>query len=903
MERFQKICAASLVSLLLLVVGQLSANAQSSAGDFSVTVSTPGTFGSVMLQKVQSWTDVVTLTVSGHLNASDMAYFSRLKNLKKLDLGATDITTVTGCKDLASLELVVLPETVKVIGNDAFNGCTSLSSISLNNIEHIGASAFYYCIGLRGTIVGPKVKEIGDNAFRACSNIEAISFPVIENIGMSAFNAATMYYDMVESKLESAEISNVKSIGREAFRDCEALRSIDLRNCESMEDGCFEDCSELSNVVLSDKIEEIPSKCFSNSGLQTIELPSSLKTIGASAFRDSKLSNITIPEGVIKIEDYAFSGCPAVSIDLPSTIAEIGYNAFDSALNTNISRGFGGGFGDENATYYLQDVYCKRIIPLETSAFRHSMVKSATLHVPSVSISAYRLDDNWGDFNKIEAISGDITNLPINDNFTLIDYTGISDNTNITLLSTQSGFNRSIGHLTVSGESALSLNNFVHSQSLERYRYGYNNPDTYPYCSTLITNSEVRANSVTTIIKVPTNAWSFVSFPYDVKVSSIVAPDGAMWVVRRYNGSNRAAMSGDTWENVTSDQILNSGEGYIFHCTDPEGDAQTLEFEFPAIDNSNKNNLFTTADVVKNLNEYPAEFSHNQGWNLIGNPYPCYFSSRFVDFPAPITVWDGGSYIAYSLVDDDFSFHPHEAFFVQCTDFANQIKFLKDGRSHDYVTSSDPYSVPANAQSAGARSILNLMLAGESYSDRARLVLNEAATSGYEIDKDASKFMSSDESVPQIYIIDNGINYAIDERPLGSGEFSLGMRIGKKGSYRISLDANCADYDILLIDNETNVITDLTDASYSFESSAQTANNRFAIKVSAKESSIESVPSAEVRFSVSGHMLSVDSPVAVSIYSVDGKLLYSGIVDGSIELRSGIYLLSVNNTTHKIAIK
>jgi hypothetical protein len=165
--------------------------------------------------------------------------------------------------------------------------------------------------------------------------------------------------------------------------------------------------------------------------------------------------------------------------------------------------------------------------------------------------------------------------------------------------------------------------------------------------------------------------------------------------------------------------------------------------------------------------------------------------------------------------------------------------------------------------------------------------------------------MSSNETVPQIYIIDNGVKYAINERPLGSGECSLGVHIGKDGIYNIALNSNDSEYEVLLIDNQTNKIANLNSEPYSFESKSQTANNRFTIKINAKgnQSSIEDIDTNTVGFYVSGNRLYIDQNVTISLYSIDGKLVYSGIVDGSVELSSGIYILSINDTNHKIAIK
>ncbi|WP_295730729.1 leucine-rich repeat domain-containing protein [uncultured Muribaculum sp.] len=910
MKKIKLLIVCMLIELLqFTAVGQFQAAAQTATGVYTVNVNTPGTFGQVILKTVDNWSDVVELTVSGYLNETDMAYFSRMQNMTKLDLSQVDITCVSGCEGLGALQSVVLPESVTKVADNAFKNCSSLSAINLSHIAEIGSSSFYKCVNLTGDLTLNNLMTLGAQAFSNCSGITTVEMPVVTEVGDYAFSMNNS-----NSSLTAVNLPNVTSIGAGAFQYCSKLQSIYIPNCtylgndditNAYRGDCFRYCSNLTSVTLSDELEFIPYETFCSTGLKTIKLPSALKAIGNSAFEVSKLSSIDIPEGVKTIGEEAFSGCPLENIALPSTLESIANDAFYYRKeNYNSST------GNYSYTYVLKDVYCKSVAPIVTSVFNNDMAKGATLHVPAFSISAYKLDDNWYMFNKIEALEGDLTDITINNTFTIIDYTGLANNANLTLTSSQTA-----GHLTISGDGTLSLDNFTQNQNFESKRddyYDENNHYTYrysyPYCTTLITNNEVRANNVTTKILLPTNRWSFISLPYDVNVSSIVVPEGTMWVVRKYNGSNRASMSGETWENATSGQTLNAGEGYIFHCINGNGnswDTDYVEFEFPAINNSNKNNIFSCNDVLRTIKEYPAEFSHNRGWNLIGNPYPSYLNSRYVDFAAPITVWNGNGYTAYSLADDEYVLRPNEAFFVQCPLNTNQVKFHKDGRTHNYTSSPIPDYLRSRAQASNSRSILNFIISNEKYSDRTRLVLNESASYDYEIEKDASKFMSSNENVPQIYIIDNGVHYAIDERPLGTGEYSLGVYIGTEGDYKIALNANNSEYDIFLVDKEANETTKLNEKTYSFKSASQTANNRFALKVMPRGglSSIGGVSANNAGFTVNGNKLSVDNNTPISIYTIDGRLIYHGIVDDPIELSSGIYLLSISNTTHKIAIK
>lgn len=882
--------------------GSLTA-ASASDSVYTVTVNTAGTFGQMVLQQVENWSDIAELTVIGSLNEADMAYFARMQNMRKLDLSQTDITSVGGCSGLETLNTVVLPNTTTKILYSAFHGCTSLASIALTNITEIDSWAFTDCQSLPSALSLPNVITIGDYAFLRCANIESIDLPKVEEIGDYAFSLGL--YNGAAS-LTTINLENVKSLGEHAFSNCTKLQAAIIPNCTYLGEQVFSGCTSLSTVTLSDELEHIAYRTFYRcSSLKDITLPSSLKTINGCAFEGARLTSIDIPEGVTLIGYRAFEGCPLESINLPSTLESIGENAFPSSKST-----YNSSTGNYDYTYYLKDVYCKGVVPLATTAFNNDMAKGATLHVPAFSVSAYKLDDNWYMFGKVEALDGNLTDVTINNNFSIIDYTGLADKANLTLSS--SSRSGTAGHLTVSGNSTLSLGTFTQNQNF-KYSYDYDDEGnyrrvySYPYCTTLIANNDMRADNVTTHIQMPTYQWTFLSLPYDVNVADIQVPDSTMWVVRKYNGANRAAMSGDTWENVESGQTLNAGEGYIFHCvSNDEENNDYVEFVFPAVNNSNKNNVFAYEDVTKTLNEYAAEFSHNRSWNLIGNPYPTYYNSQNIDFNAPITVWNGSGYTAYSLADDDYVLRPNEAFFVQCPINSTSITFPKEGRQHQYSTtvSSDAKSMTRMAATSN-RQILNFVVSNNEYSDRARLVLNESAKVDYEMECDASKFMSSNNDVPQVYIIDNGVNYAIDERPTGAGSFALGVRFGQEGEYTFALTTKNYDGDVLLTDDETGQTVNIAKEQYTFSAQAKTYTNRFTVNINGGDiTAIQNVANSDNMFKLDGNVLTFHAQSGnVSVVSADGKTIYKGVPTSAIVLQQGVYVIHTEKSTSKIAVK
>jgi hypothetical protein len=204
-----------------------------------------------------------------------------------------------------------------------------------------------------------------------------------------------------------------------------------------------------------------------------------------------------------------------------------------------------------------------------------------------------------------------------------------------------------------------------------------------------------------------------------------------------------------------------------------------------------------------------------------------------MDFEAPITIWNGSSYVAYTTIDDNYLLRPAEGFFVQAPEGVDKITFHKDGRTNvnriDVTQEEYYHHIPTRRSQVSNREMYNFTISNEQYSDRARLVLNENASCNYELRCDAAKMMSTDRNVPQLYIYDNHIRYAIDERPEAEGIFRLGAFIGKAGEYTINVQNDDAQRAILLTDKLTNKTVDLTQEAYTFISEIGTFNDRFTL--------------------------------------------------------------------------
>ena len=127
---------------------------------------------------------------------------------------------------------IVIPESVNYnnvtysvtsIGDNAFNGCSYLTSVTIgNSVTSIGDNAFNGCSYLTSVTIGNSVTSIGDNAFKGCSGLTSVTIPnSVTSIGVQSFNGC--------SKLTSITIPNsVISIGHNAFEGCSKLTSITI---------------------------------------------------------------------------------------------------------------------------------------------------------------------------------------------------------------------------------------------------------------------------------------------------------------------------------------------------------------------------------------------------------------------------------------------------------------------------------------------------------------------------------------------------------------------------------------------------------------------------------------------------------------------------------------------------
>ena len=245
---------------------------------------------------------------------------------------------------------------VNSIGNEAFDNCRTLTSITIpNSVTSIGNYAFYKCYSLTSIDIPNSVMSIGYGTFNSCYSLSSITFEEGSILNSISENIFSYCYSLSEITIPYG----VESIGNEAFRECFSLSSITIPNsvtsigssvfinCSSLSEITFEEglilnsigydvfsnCRALTSIDIPNGVISIGYRAFSGcTSLTNITIPNSVNSIGYGTFSNcSSLSSITFEEGSIlnSIDNETFSGCTSLTnITIPNSITSIGTSAF-----------------------------------------------------------------------------------------------------------------------------------------------------------------------------------------------------------------------------------------------------------------------------------------------------------------------------------------------------------------------------------------------------------------------------------------------------------------------------------------------------------------------------------------------------------------------------------------------
>lgn len=242
-------------------------------------------------------------------------------------------------KNCNRLEFVNLPN-VEQIGSSVFYGCDNLKKLYLNKLSVINKPRQFAGLSNLSDIIvdNAEILSTATEAFLNCSSLKNIQLKCNSLIPQSAFKNCHSLNDII------INTDNQYSIGSSAFERCSSLEEFNFVNCNEIFDNAFYSCIKLKEINLM-SVSLIGYLTFQDCyDLENISFGTSLKEIGAAAFRNCiNLTGIEIPStvssymssGVIRggIGNYAFDGCSNLTYVQIDGNPTIGWRAFSNCNN------------------------------------------------------------------------------------------------------------------------------------------------------------------------------------------------------------------------------------------------------------------------------------------------------------------------------------------------------------------------------------------------------------------------------------------------------------------------------------------------------------------------------------------------------------------------------------------
>ena len=289
-----------------------------------------------------------------------------------------------------ALTEIVIPSTVTEIQDSAFNWCKVMKTVTFaegSQLKTLGNGVFYRCFALESIAFpasletlqtqnasiyayGMNTRVVYNNMFfqceslkqvdmSACTNLKMIPYgmfggcsavetvllpPNLETIESGAFYAHNGLSGL--TGLKSITIpASVTSIGAYAFADCTSLETVifeegspitELGVVELLDGqggwgtGIFAGTTSLKNITLPKNLTTIGIKCFDNSGIAEIDLPSSVTHVADYAFRNcTNLVDADLSANLVYLGNEAYSGCSSLEkADLNFGLEYLGNMAF-----------------------------------------------------------------------------------------------------------------------------------------------------------------------------------------------------------------------------------------------------------------------------------------------------------------------------------------------------------------------------------------------------------------------------------------------------------------------------------------------------------------------------------------------------------------------------------------------
>ena len=295
-SRRSPLVTAVVGGFLLCVLGVLSATAQLVSADWNYATNGPdrnNPQGSVVITKYvgPGGAAVVPEVIDG-------------KPVRVVGGGGSAYLDSPGAK----LTSVIIPASVRSIGDRAFWKSSNLSSVTIvEGVQTIGFAAFAYTGSLTNIVLPDSVKTLNGYAFYLATNLTGATL----GAGLTSMGGTT-----------GADFSN-----------CRKLREIVIPNgVTSIPKLTFDSCTSLANVVLPTGLANIGLAAFARcEQLLSIAIPDSVKQIEQEAFaRCLRITNVTFGLGLTNLGREAFAFCDSLTaVTVRGNITTIPESLFD----------------------------------------------------------------------------------------------------------------------------------------------------------------------------------------------------------------------------------------------------------------------------------------------------------------------------------------------------------------------------------------------------------------------------------------------------------------------------------------------------------------------------------------------------------------------------------------------
>lgn len=301
-------------------------------------------------------------------------------------------------------------------------------------VTYIGENAFKDCIGLTSFVIPKFIHGVSNGAFNGCTALRKITIEDCENFIYLGYNSwhdsKAIFYDCPlevvylgrELYFRNSEGGRYKSFP--PFKYKRTLTDITIgKYIKKIDENTFYGCTSLTNITFGSSVTEIGDYAFEDCiSLTNITLGNSITTIGSCAFSGcTSLTNITWGNSITTIGNCAFSGCTSLTnITLENSITTVGSLAFaDCEKLGNIT--LGNSITDINCAFEncinISTIYSLNPTPPTSEQFTIEQYLNIQLYVPQGSLSSYQSEIPWKYFwNISEFDPTEIKNVTLDDN-------------------------------------------------------------------------------------------------------------------------------------------------------------------------------------------------------------------------------------------------------------------------------------------------------------------------------------------------------------------------------------------------------------------------------------------------------------------------------------------------------